>query len=336
MRTVSVLIIGHHRDVADTAQRLLRLLSLLQATPFWPGPELAERLGVTVRTVRRDVERLRAMGYPIEAELGGAGGYRLGRGGALPPLLLDDDEAVAVAVGLHLATDDAATGTADTAIAALAKLEALLPARLRPRVAALMSMTLPMPAAGVPGVTGADLVTVAQACRASERLRFAYVDGRGRRSDRLVEPFRLVRTGRRWYLVARDVDRQAWRSYRVDRLADATPTGHRFHLVDPPDPVAFVGEGVSAAPYRHRARVVIDAPIAVVAERVPPTVATLEPTPDGRTELVTGAHELDHIALHLAVLDLAFTVIEPAALARRCRALGDRLLAAASAPAPGP
>jgi predicted DNA-binding transcriptional regulator YafY len=328
MRTVSVLDNGHDHAVADTAQRLLRLLSLLQARPFWPGPELAERLAVTVRTVRRDVERLRSMGYPIDAELGGAGGYRLGRGGALPPLLLDDDEAVAVAVGLHLATDDTVADMADTALAALAKLEALLPAHLRPRVADLVAMTLPMPGGGPAPMVAADLVTVAQACRSSERLRFAYVDGRGRRSDRLVEPYRLVRTGRRWYLVARDVDRRAWRSYRVDRLAEPNPTGHRFTVVDPPDPIAFVGEGVSTAPYRHRARVLIDAPLGTVAARVPPTVATLEEAPDGRTTLVTGAQELDHIALHLALIDLPFTVVEPSELARRCRDLGRRLVAA--------
>jgi predicted DNA-binding transcriptional regulator YafY len=314
--------------VADTAERLLRLLSLLQARPFWPGPELAERLEVTVRTVRRDVERLRSMGYPIDAELGPEGGYRLGRGGDLPPLLLDDDEAVAVAVGLRLAIDDGDGGTADTALAALAKLEALLPARLRSRVEAVVSMTLPMPGAAGDGVAGAELVTLAQACRAPERLRFGYRDAHGRSSERLVEPFRIVRAARHWYLVARDVDRGAWRTYRVDRLSDARPTGHRFSHVDPPDPVALVGEGISTAPYRHQARVVIDAPLAAVAARVPPTVATLEASAEGTTVLVTGADDLDAIAFHVARLRFGFTVVEPPELAERARELGRLLLAA--------
>jgi predicted DNA-binding transcriptional regulator YafY len=312
--------------VADTAERLLRLLSLLQARPFWPGPELAERLGVTVRTVRRDIDRLRTMGYPIDTELGPDGGYRLGRGGDLPPLLLDDDEAVAVAVGLRLAIDDGDEGTADTALAALAKLESLLPGRLRPRVEAVVSMTLPMPGPVGDGVVGAELVTVAQACRATERLRFTYRDAHGRRSERLVEPFRIVRAARHWYLVARDVDRRAWRTYRVDRLSGARPTGHRFHHADPPDPVALVGEGMSTAPYRHHARLVIDAPLAAVAEQVPPTVATLEAATAETTVLVTGADDLDVIAFHVARLGFPFTVVEPAELAERARELGRRLL----------
>src|SRR6266496_5199270 len=193
-----------------TSARLLRLLSLLQARRDWPGPELADRLGVTTRTVRNDVERLRGLGYPVHATPGVAGGYRLGAGAALPPLLLDDDEAVAVAIGLRTAAGGAVAGIEETSLRALAKLEQVLPARLRPRVGALHAATLSLGGGG-PVIDAEVLTAIAAACRDHERLRFGYGDAQGADTSRSVEPLRLVHTGRRWYLVAFDLDRQDWR-----------------------------------------------------------------------------------------------------------------------------
>lgn len=220
--------------MADTPARLLRMLTLLQARPSWTAPELAERLGVTDRTIRRDITRLRDLGYPVEAEPGPYGGYRLGRGGALPPLLLDDDEAVAVAVGLRLAADGSVAGTDDAAVSALAKLAQMLPARLSARVRAVHEATVEL-RGRAPDLVDADLlVALAQACRAGERVRLAYTDRDGRASERLADPLRLVRSGPRWYLVARDVEHDAWRTFRVDRVTRASPTGRRVGLGEPP------------------------------------------------------------------------------------------------------
>jgi len=203
----------------ETSARLLRLLSLLQSRRDWPGAELAERLGVTTRTVRRDVDRLRDLGYPVESATGTAGGYRLGVGAALPPLLLDDDEAVAVAVGLRAAATGTVTGIEETSLRALAKLEQVLPSRLRHRVGAMQSAILPLTG---PGPTvDPDLLTAA--CQAHEGVRFGY-----QQNTRRVEPYRLVHTGRRWYLLAFDLDRDDWRTFRVDRIDSAPLPGPRF------------------------------------------------------------------------------------------------------------
>lgn len=312
--------------MVETAARLLRLLSLLQSGAERTGPELAERLGVTTRTVRRDVDRLRTLGYPVDATLGPVGGYRLAPGATLPPLLLDDDEAVAVAVCLRTGAGGSVAGVHDAALAALSKLEAVLPVRLRSRVRAVGSMTVPLATASI-GVEPDALVTIAQACRGCERLRFDYRDAHGHESERTVEPYRLVHTGRRWYLVARDLRRRAWRTYRVDRMTGTTAMGHRFQLVDPPDAAALVSESVSVAPYRHRARIRVHAPVEEVAALVPATVGVLEATDDGATVLTTGANDLDAIALHLGVLGLGFTVLEPVELIERLRVLADRLTA---------
>lgn len=306
------------------AGRLLHLLSLLQARPDWTGGELSERLGVTDRTVRRDVQRLRALGYPVEAAPGLAGGYRLGVGARLPPLLLDDDEAVAVALGLRTAAGGTVAGLEEAAVAALAKLEQVLPDRLRNRVRAVQAATVPLLAAG-PEVAASTLVTLAQACRGSERLRFGYTDGRGAGTERTVEPFRLVPTGRRWYLVARDVRRGGWRTFRVDRIDEPQGTGHRFTLDDPPDAAALVSSSVAVAPYEHVAVVRVAAPAEVAQGRVPPTVAVVEPSGDGSCLLRTGGDDLDAILGHLVLLGHDFEVLEPQALRERALALARRL-----------
>jgi len=317
----------------DPAGRLLHLLSLLQARPDWAGEELGRRLGVTTRTVRRDVDRLRGLGYPVEAAPGTGGGYRLGVGARLPPLLLDDDEAVAVAVGLRTAAGGTVAGMEEAAVAALAKLEQVLPDRLRQRVRALQAATVPL-RSGTAEVAASTLVLLAQACRGHERVRFAYTDGHGNRSERTVEPFRLVPTGRRWYLVARDArrlaaagtsDGDAWRTFRVDRIAEPVATGHRFTIPDPPDAAALVSSSVAVAPYVHHAVVRVMAPEDEVAAAVPPTVAVVEPAGADQCILRTGADHLDAILGHLVLLGHEFEALEPPELRERARALGRRL-----------
>jgi predicted DNA-binding transcriptional regulator YafY len=317
-------------DDRGTTGRLLELLSLLQGRPHRTGPELADRLGVTVRTVRRDVERLRRLGYPVVAALGVAGGYALGSGGrAMPPLMLDRDEAVAVAVSLRAAAGDMVAGGGDAAISALAKLDQLLPPTLRRQVGAIDAMTSRLGASTSP-VDAELLVALSRACRDGERLRVTYRDGRGRESERTLDPYRLVQTPRRWYLVARDRDRDDWRTFRVDRLLEVTATGHLVVPVDPPDPVAFVQEAITRAPYRHQARVELLAPLEEIGPRVPPTVGALTPIDASRTMLTTGADHLDVLVFHLAALGVDFVVHEPDALRDEVAAIARRLTAAAA------
>lgn len=225
----------------DTPARLLNLLSLLQTLREWPGSELAERLSVTPRTIRRDVERLRDLGYPVQASRGASGGYRLAAGKAMPPLLLDDEEAVAIAVGLRTAAGSAVSGIEEASVRALAKLAQVLPARLRHRVSTLGAATVPLPGAGQ-GVDPELLAVLAGAVAGPERLRFAYRAADGAESRRLVEPHRLVATGRRWYLVAYDNDREDWRIFRVDRMEAPLPTGVRVppRELPAPDAAAYV------------------------------------------------------------------------------------------------
>jgi predicted DNA-binding transcriptional regulator YafY len=313
-----------------TSARLLRLLSLLQARPWWSGPELAQRLEVTTRTVRRDVQRLRDLGYPVDGAPGEAGGYRLGTGGDLPPLLLDDDEATAVAVALAVSTTGAVRGLEEPALAALAKLDRLLPPRLRERVDAVRRATVTLTGdapAGGDGVDAELLVTLAQACAGDERVEVAYEDRDGHRTARRLEPYRLVATGRRWYLVAHDVDRRAWRTFRVDRIGSVRRTGHRF-VPDPgaPDAAALVQEATTTAPYRYQAR--IDFPTtsrADLARRVPPTVGAVRARRGGGCTLTTGSDRLEALAGHLVALGLDFEVLEPPELRHHLREVATRL-----------
>jgi predicted DNA-binding transcriptional regulator YafY len=315
--------------VESSAGRLLTLLSLLQSRPHWSASELADRLDVTPRTVRRDITRLRELGYPVPAEPGPHGGYQLGAGGALPPLLLTDDEAVAVATGLQATAHAGVVPFEEAAIAALAKLEQVLPVRLRDRVDALnATIVLFRRALPAPATDPDVLLTLAQACRGLERLRFAYRDAAGRDSERRVEPYRLVHTNRRWYLVALDLDRNAWRTFRVDRLSEPVLTGHRFTRDEEPDAAALVNQAVTVAPYRWQAEILLHADQAAAAQEVSPTIGTLEPVPgeDATTLLRTGANDLDWIARYLASIDLAYEVREPPELRAALRALGRRLV----------
>ena len=235
--------------MSETSSRLLEMLSLLQGRRDWPGGELADRLEVSGRTIRRDVERLRRLGYPVESLTGPAGGYRLRAGSAMPPLLLDDDEAIAIAVGLRTAAGASVTGIEETAVRALVKLEQVLPAHLRRRVGALGSATFTLPAGG-PTVDPQHLTVIATACRDSECLRFAYRRRDGTDSRREVEPHSVVNRGRRWYLVAWDRGREDWRTFRIDRLARPASTGVRFAARRLPakDAAAYVERSIAGAP----------------------------------------------------------------------------------------
>jgi predicted DNA-binding transcriptional regulator YafY len=310
--------------MSDTAGRLLRLLSLLQQRTDWSGPELAERLGVTTRTVRRDVDRLRTLGYPVDAGPGTTGGYRLGIGPSVPPLLLDDDEVTAVAIALGLTAGGAVRGIEEPALAALAKLDRLLPTHLRARVEAVRSTTLPLDTADA--VVGSVLITLARAAADRERVRIRYVDREGRETDRRVDPFRLVSTGRRWYLVALDVTRDEWRTLRVDRIADIAPTGHHFELGSTPDAIDFVSRASGVAPYRYAARVVVHASPETVLAMVPPTVGRVEPHDRGAL-LTVGGDSLTSLAGHLVALDLPFEALDPPELRTLLHRMGARLVA---------
>ncbi|MFD9112294.1 helix-turn-helix transcriptional regulator [Streptomyces bottropensis] len=311
----------------DTSARMLRLLSLLQTRRAWPGSELAERLGVSGRTVRNDIDRLRELGYPVDATRGAAGGYRLGAGATMPPLLLDDEEAVAVTIALRTATQGAVPGTEETAVRALTKLEQVLPSRLRRRVRALQTFTVAVPAdRPAPAVSADVLTTLVSACRDRERLRFDYLDHAGSPTRRLVEPYRAVNWGRRWYLVAWDVEREDWRTFRVDRMRPRTPTGPRFTPREPPggDITAYVSLRVSSAAWRHHARVTVHAPATAVIERINPAVGTVQPLDADTCVLTTGADTVQTLAAHLGMLDFDFDVTEPVELVDHLRRLADR------------
>jgi predicted DNA-binding transcriptional regulator YafY len=331
MRTDPVRDTGQTVRMVSTSARLLQLVSLLTSRPWWSAAELAERLAITERTVRRDIERLRELDYPVEAVPGPGGGYRLGAGAAVPPVQLDADEAIAVAVCLRMAAAGSVRGIEDAAPRALAKLERLLPPRARSKLAAIEAATVPL-AGGSDQVDADVLLTVAEACRAQERLRFPYVSRDGTASRRYVEPLRLVPAARRWYLVAFDRDRDGWRTFRLDRISRPFSTGERFEHDDPPDAAALVREALTSAPYRFVARVRIDAPHEEVARRVPPTVATLLAEPGGTTLLTSGADELGHLAGWLAMLGLDFLVLDPPELRDELQRTADRLHRAAAPP----
>jgi predicted DNA-binding transcriptional regulator YafY len=312
--------------VTETSSRLLELLSLLQARRDWPGGELADRLDVSRRTIRRDVERLRGLGYPVESITGPAGGYRLRAGGAMPPLLLDDDEAIAIAVGLGTAARASVTGIEETAVRALVKLEQVLPAHLRRRVRALGSATITPPVAG-PTVDPHHLTVIAAACRESECLRFAYQSRDGTESRREVEPHSLVNLGRRWYLVAWDRRREDWRTFRIDRLTRPAATGVRFgpRKLPAKDAARYVEQGISRAPNRFEASVTLQATAEKIASRVPHYWGTIEPIDERTCRYRTGDDDLGWLAIRIAMLDVDFEVDEPPELRARLAVLADRL-----------
>jgi predicted DNA-binding transcriptional regulator YafY len=322
----------------ETSARLLKLLSLLQTPRDWSGTELAHRLAVSPRTVRNDVERLRQLGYPVLATRGAVGGYRLGAGAALPPLLLDDEEAVAVAVGLRTGASGSVAGIEESSLRALTKLEQVLPSRLRRRVSTLQDFTVSVPAAGVgPRIPAELLSTLAAACRDRERVRFDYSSHDGTASRRDVEPYRLVNWGRRWYLVAYDVARADWRTYRVDRIQPRTPTGPRFIPRELPDPdlARYVSRGVGTATWRYRATIVVHAPASVIAERLPAAVGPVVALDGDTCQIQTGSDSAEMLAAWLGMLGADFTVEDSPELVEQLSALADRYARAASASGSG-
>ncbi|MGW5049678.1 helix-turn-helix transcriptional regulator [Actinokineospora sp. NPDC004072] len=310
----------------ETSARLLRLLSLLQTRREWSGGELAGRLGVTDRTVRRDVDKLRSLGYPVHSAAGTAGGYRLGAGAALPPLLLDDDEAVAVAVGLRTAAGGSVSGIEETSVRALAKLEQVLPSRLRHRVAALQAATVAVPGRG-PVVSAEVLSVIAGACRDQVRLRFDYRAHGGGESVREVEPLKLVHAGRRWYLVGFDVDRDDWRTFRVDRVSPRVPLGPRFEPRTPPDAdiAAYTAFGVTNRAFRHQVVLRLLVPVERAAEVAAAVTGVVEPVDEGSCLLRIGANALEELAVWVWFIGCEFEVVEPPELVDRMRELAERI-----------
>jgi predicted DNA-binding transcriptional regulator YafY len=318
--------------MADTAARLLNLLSLLQTPREWPGSELAGRLRVSPRTVRRDVERLRDLGYPVQATMGAVGGYRLVAGAAMPPLLLDDEEAVAIVVGLRAAAGQAVEGIEEASVRALTKLEQVLPSRLRYRVGALKYATVPLAGSG-PTIDPGYLTVLAAAAANGERLRFGYVSHAGVESQRLVEPHRLVPAGRRWYLVAYDNDRADWRVFRVDRIRAPRPTGVRTAPRDLPaaDAAAYVLARMYDLAPTYRAVATLHAPLEEVAARLGDASGGLEAIDEHTCRLHSHADTLEWLAWRLAMLGCEFEVHQPPELAEYLHALAARLTRAAGA-----
>ncbi|MGW1996769.1 helix-turn-helix transcriptional regulator [Embleya sp. NPDC001921] len=351
-------------DERGTTERVLTLLGLLQRRRVWSGPELAERLGVTSRTVRRDVERLRSLGYPVHAGQGVGGGYQLGTGKDLPPLLLDDEEAIATVVSLIAGAGagtgaggagdagragGAVVGSGEAALRALTKLDRVLPTRLRHEVRAL-SGSVESFGAGRASVDPEVLMTLARACRDEVEAGFDYptgssgvagnvADSRNSRSGprrRRVEPYRLVASDRRWYLLAYDLDRDDWRSFRVDRMTAVSARTWRFRPRAAPDAATYVQEGVASRVYPHRARFLVHASADTVGAQISASAAVVRPRGSERCEVLSGAGNLDVVLMHVLLLGHDFEILDPPELVGRCRALAERLLAAGATRAPGP
>ncbi len=308
-----------------SAERLLRLLGLLQGRVDWTADDLARRLEVTPRTIRRDVSRLRDLGYPVEAMAGPGGGYRLGAGGKLPPLLLDDDEALAVALGLRVAVTSSVGGLEDASMSAMGKLEQVLPPRLRKSLEDFSEATVAVP--GTHRKVDPSVLSVAtQAARERQRVRFSYRDARGVDTERHAEPLRLVHTGRNWYLVAYDMDREDWRSFRLDRIKEAKATGIRSARRPAPDPVEMVHQGIAVDAYRYQAEVVLLVPIEWARRLVPATIGKVELADKEHSKLMIGADDMEWLARYLVSLGVRFEVAGPHELRAELAALGESLM----------
>lgn len=310
-----------------TSARLLRLLSLLQARRFWTGAALTERLEVTDRTLRRDMDRLRSLGFPVHSTSGVAGGYQLGAGATLPPLHLDDDEALAVAIALGAAQSSGVRGIDEAAVRAIAKLEQVLPTRLRERFDALRATIVALAPRGG-GVSPDALTTIASACREHRELCFSYQDSRGQASERRVEPLGLVHGGRHWYFVAWDTTRSAHRSFRVDRISSELRAGARFTPRPPPDDGdlrQFVARSISAAVYQIQVSVILHAPLERIAERVPPAAVQLDRVTATRCRMQTSERSFEVIAGWILMLGVDFEVEAPEGLREHIHTLHARL-----------
>jgi len=310
----------------DTTERVLTLLGLLQQRQVWTGPELADRLGVTPRTVRRDVERLRALGYPVHASQGVGGGYQLGPGQNVPPLLLDDEEAIATAVSLLAGAGGGVASAGDAALRALTKLDRVLPARLRHEVRALSGSVESFGGGRTP-VDPEVLMTLARACRDEVEAGFDYPSGSAVRRRR-VEPYRLVASDRRWYLLAYDLDRDDWRSFRVDRMTEVSARTWHFRPRTAPDAAAYVQESVASRVYPHQARFLVHAPADTVRAQISGSAAVVRRRGSALCEVLSGGGNLDFVLMHVLLLGHDFEVLDPPELGARCRALAQGLLSA--------
>jgi predicted DNA-binding transcriptional regulator YafY len=318
----------------QTSARLLRLLTMLQTRRSWAGPDLAERLEVTARTLRRDVDRLRSLGYPVHSTSGTAGGYSLGAGAALPPLMLEDDEGIAVALALQTAAGSSVSGIEDAAQRALSKLEQVLPNRLRRRIKTMRSSIVRLSDTG-PTVDLSSVSALAAACEAQREIAFDYNDHHARVSRRSVEPHRLVHMERRWYLVAWDKDRADWRTFRVDRIRPPLENGASFRPRSSPDDDvgAFVSRSVSTGPYPYRVQVVMRASVDAVRERV--RSGSIEALDGRRCRLRTGGYSLESLAIWLACTGIDFEIEDPPELIEHLQRAEKRLARIARAHQPG-
>lgn len=317
--------------MSDPSARLLALLSLLQNPREWPGSELARRLDVSARTVRRDIERLRDLGYPVEATMGAEGGYRLVAGTAMPPLLLDDEEAVAIAVGLRTVAGHAVEGIDEASVRALTKLEQVLPSRLRRRIGALGAATVPLREGDGPTVDPATLTVLATAIAGRERVRFAYRAADDAETRRHTEPHHLVAASNRWYLLAFDVERDDWRIFRVDRIGKPLPVGTRFapRRLPAEDPAAYVTSKLHSLLPTYRAVVTLHAPAEAVLRQWGTVAGDVTPLGERSCRLDSHTDTLEWLASRLTMLGYEFDVHEPAELAEYLRALASRALRAA-------
>lgn len=319
----------------ETSARLLRLLTLLQSRREWSGPALAARLGVSARTVRTDIDRIRSLGYDVAAAPGVGGGYRLRSGTAVPPLFLEPEEAVAVAVGLRTAANANVDGIGAHALGALAKLEQLLPTAVQDQVRAVQTAIVAGPDED-PQVHLDVLRVLADACRDSRETRLDYCDHAGAITERRVEPLRLVQSARRWYLVAWDIGRTGWRTFRADRVEAARLLSARFVPREPPasDLARYVAARTGSAMWRHRAVLLVQAPADVIAAKVPAAVE-VEPVDADQCLARVGSDSLDQLALYIGMLDADFQVLEPADLIPRLAVLAGRYGRAAAHSGPG-
>lgn len=318
-RTIALV---HDVDMADTTARILQLLGLLQSRPVWSGTELAERLGITPRSVRRDIERLRELGYPVRASQGVGGGYQLGAGKALPPLLLDSEEAVAVAVCLRLGAGGTVAGVGEAAVRTMAKLDQVLPARLRAQVAAVQQATITLEFNPV-RVDPVTLLSLAQGIRESVRVTLAYDARDGSTSERRIEPYQLVATGRRWYLMAYDLDIEDWRALRLDRMRDVEVGTWHFTPREHPDPEEYIRGAVTHSAYERTARLQMAKSAEVMLTMVPPEFGTITPIDDETCLLEVSAEDIDVIAAYLPRFGVDFVVLDPPELREALQRVAD-------------
>lgn len=314
--------------MSETTGRVLQLLGLLQARRVWTGEELAARLGVTGRSVRRDIDRLRELGYPVHASTGHGGGYQLGAGAALPPLLLDPEEAVAMAVCLRLAAGGSVAGVGESALRALSKLDQVMPAKLRSQVSAVHEQTVTLTSGSDTPVEPEALMTLARACRDHEHVDAAYTDIRGAETSRRLEPYQLVTTGRRWYLLAWDRDKLDWRTLRLDRMSDVQARGTTFAPREAPDAATYVSRSISSSPYRYVAQVRYFCSSEVVAQHFSPSSATIEAEGPDTCLVTAGADDPEKIALYLAMVGCDFEILGPPEVIDGARVMAARLSAA--------